>query len=70
MDAGHELTLHSVLIRVRSPVQAHATIPELTGRLIAASLDEHRGAKAGMELVERLLMRVATFGLSVASFCL
>ena len=36
-------------------------------RLIAASLDEHRGAKAGMELVERLLMRVSTFGFHLAT---
>ena len=36
-------------------------------RLIAASLDEHRGAKAGLELVERLLMRVATFGFHLAT---
>ena len=36
-------------------------------RLIATSLDQHRGARAGAELVERLLMRVATFGFHLAT---
>ncbi|QDV05697.1 Phosphoenolpyruvate carboxylase [Planctomycetes bacterium Poly30] len=47
--------------RYRSPDEFVADL-----EVLAASLDEHRGQKAGLRLVERLLVRVGTFGFHLA----